>query len=76
MKVTAQDAIGHIESLYPPDSQYEETAKIGRDLMLNSIGNKVGFANWRELSDRDLFLLCRANLIEEGEFKIAADFLV
>lgn len=73
---TIQDAINHVESLYPPDSQYEDTAQIGRELMNNSVGNSVGFENWRELPKRHLFLLCRANLLEHGEKALASEFLI
>lgn len=65
--MTAQDAIQHIQSLYPPDSQYDDTSAIGRDLMDNAIGNKVGYNNWRDLSDTDLITLAKANLAEAGE---------
>lgn len=65
--MTAQDAIHHIQALYPPDSQYEQTRAIGRDLMDNTVGNKVGYDNWRNLSDDDLIALAKANLSEAGE---------
>lgn len=72
--VTVEDAIGHIESLYPPDSGYEDTAAIGRNLMDCSVGNKVGYDNWRDLSDADLFALAKANLEEEREYELAFEF--
>lgn len=65
--MTAQDAIKHIEALYPPDSQYEEVKAIGRDLMDNMVGNKVGYNNWRNLPDADLIALAKENLIAAGE---------
>lgn len=65
--MTVQDAIGHIQALYPPDSQYEQTRVIGRDLMDNTVGNKVGYNRWRELLDADLIALAKANLSEAGE---------
>lgn len=65
--MTVQEAIGHIQALYPPDSQYEETRAIGRDLMDNTIGNKVGYNKWREIPDVDLITLAKANLSEAGE---------
>jgi hypothetical protein len=66
----ASDAIHHIEQLYPPDSEYDDTRKIGRELMDNVVGNKVGYNNWRQLSDIELCRLARANLIEAGEYGI------
>ena len=73
---TIQDAIGHIESLYPPDSQYPDTAKIGRKFMDDSCGNSIGYDNWRDLPKSKLFLLCRLNLLQEREFSLASDFLL
>lgn len=68
--MTAQDAIVHIELLYPPDSEYEDTREIGRELMLNTVGNKVGYENWRDLDDEDLIKLAKANLLEAGEIEL------
>ena len=65
--MTAQDAINHIQALYPPDSQYDDTRAIGRELMDSAVGNKVGYINWRDLSDGDLIALAKANLAESGE---------
>ena len=39
-------AIQTIESLYPPDSQYEDTAEVGISFMVSSILNT---GSWREL---------------------------
>lgn len=67
MKVlNEQEAINHIESLYPPDSEFGDTAKIWRDIIDNTIGNKVGYENWRNLSESDLITLAYANLEEHG----------
>ena len=63
----AREAIDHIEALYPPDSEYEDTAFIGRDLMRNVVGNKVGYIQWRTLPEEDLIALAHANLREAGE---------
>ena len=65
--MTAQDAIQHIKALYPPDSEYDDTREIGRDLMDNTVGNKVGYNRWRDLPDSDLILLAKANLRAAGE---------
>jgi len=65
--MTVQDAIGHIQALYPPDSQYEQTRIIGRELMDYVVGNKVGYSNWRDLPDADLIALAKENLIAAGE---------
>ena len=65
-KVTAQDAISHIESLYPPDSHYPRTAEIGQHL-LESININADPEKWRDLPESDLMLLAEANLIEAGE---------
>ncbi len=65
--MTVQDAIRHIQALYPPDSQHDETRAIGRHLMDNITGNQVGYKNWRDLSDDKLILLAEANLSEAGE---------
>ena len=66
-KMTAQDAINHIQALYPPDSQYDDTRAIGRELMDSAVGNKVGYINWRDLPYADLIALAKENLIAAGE---------
>ena len=68
--MTVHDAIVHIELLYPPDSEYEDTREIGRELMLKTVGNKVGYENWRDLDDEDLIKLAKANLLEAGEIEL------
>lgn len=65
--MTTQDAINHIQALYPPDSQYDDTRVIGRALMDNTVGNKIGYNNWRNLPAGDLIALAKANLAESGE---------
>ena len=66
-----QEAIMHIEALYPPDSDSRIAAAIGRSLMDDSVGNPVGYNNWRSLSDDNLIRLAIANLEREGEYKLA-----
>lgn len=70
-----QDAIGHIDSLYPPDSHYADTARIGRELMDTHVGNSMGYSNWRELSAKELFRLAWANLVKHGESSMASKYL-
>lgn len=65
--MTAQDAIRHIEALFPPDSVYADSREIGQKLMANLVGNKVGYKNWRDLPESDLITLAKANLEEAGE---------
>ena len=60
------DMIGTIEALYPPYSKYSETAEIGRELMDNLIGNKVGYMNWRSLPNCDLLKLATAMMEEDS----------
>lgn len=65
--MTTQEAIQHIEALYPPDSQFGDTRAIGRELMQNYVGNSVGYSNWREMPYSDLIQLAKANLEQAGE---------
>lgn len=62
----SQDAIRLIESLYPPDSQYQDTAEIGRNLMDCTVGNGTGYMNWRQLEEPQLIELAKAMLEEHG----------
>jgi hypothetical protein len=66
LEANVAEAIQVIESLYPPDSGYEDTAQIGRDLMLLKVGNSVVWERWRDLPAADLFALANANLQREG----------
>lgn len=69
------EAIEHIESLYPPDSNYYDTASIGKQLMRDSICQNVSnYNNWRKLPKSELFALAKANLIKEGEHDLAKNF--
>lgn len=65
--MTASEAISHISSLYPPDSEYESTRLKGQEIMDVVVGNKVGYSNWRDLSEKDLEQLALANLRQAGE---------
>lgn len=60
--MTTQEAIQHIEALYPPDSEYPDTAEIGKNLMDWAVGNPVGYKNWRDMTDDQLIRLAEANL--------------
>jgi hypothetical protein len=64
---TPEEAIRIIEGLYPPDSKYDDTRTIGRDLMDNTVGNIVGYNQWRELLYSDLFRLAYANISEHNK---------
>lgn len=70
-----QDAIGHIDSLYPPDSDYADTARIGRELMDTHVGNSMGYSNWRELSAKELFLLASVVLFKAGSPSLGYKYL-
>ena len=71
---TISEAIEHIESLWPPDSEYEDTAAVGRSLMDSCVGTKVAYEDWRNLDGPDLFSLAKENLLHEGEHALAFDF--
>lgn len=51
-----------IESLYPPTCQYESTEDIGRELMDVTVGNSVGYKNWKNLPPKSLYELALANI--------------
>lgn len=40
LRLRAEIAQRHIESLYPPDCEYEDTEKIGRELMDNTMAEQ------------------------------------
>ena len=50
--MTREEAISNINSLYPVDSDYKDTAEVGRKL-LNQAKKDTGF-DWRDLPDRTL----------------------
>lgn len=68
-------ALGHIESLFPPDSEFADTKIIGKDLMDNTIGYSIGYSNWRNLPEEDLVKLAIANLQEAGETELISELL-
>lgn len=68
-------ALNHIEMLYPPDSQYEDTRVIGKGLMDNTVGNSVGYSNWRNLPFGQMIELAKANLMEAGEEQLISELL-
>ena len=41
-----ENVIRSIEELYPPDSEYDDTAEIGQRFLLSAVMNKM---DWREL---------------------------
>lgn len=65
--MTREDAIKHIEAMFPPDSQYADTREVGRNLMDCWVGNPVGYRYWRDLGTPELIRLAKANLEEGGE---------
>lgn len=67
VKMTKHEAIRHIESLYPPDARDYDTMMIGKVLMDDTVGNPVGYNNWRDLPEDSLIKLAIANLEEAGE---------
>lgn len=75
LRLRAEIAQRHIESLYPPDCENEDTEKIGRELMDNTIGNCIGYSNWRNLSDQHMVDLGIANLREAGEDQFIPELL-
>lgn len=66
-RITRQMAIQYINDLYPPDSEYDDSRTIGRDIMDSTVGNQVGYNNWRDLPEESLIKLAIANLEEAGE---------
>ncbi len=66
-KMTKEQAIQHIETLYPPDSQFPDIRATGRWLMDENIGNSVGYNNWRNLPEQSLKELATINLLHANE---------
>lgn len=62
-----QEAIGHIEALYPPDSEYADTREIGMWLMDDVVCSGTPYQNWRDLPEKDLIRLAEYNLAQAGE---------
>lgn len=50
--MTLEEAIGNIQSLYPADSDYEDTKDIG-EMLLNQAKFETN-ASWRDLPDKTL----------------------
>lgn len=57
-----QEAINHIESLFPPDSPYENTATIGRQLLEQA---RRDISGWRNESDQVLIRLAQLCLEQD-----------
>lgn len=55
-----QEAISQIEALWPPDSGYDDTRAIGRELLLEALCN-----TWRELPEKVLVQLADLNMAKE-----------
>jgi len=62
--MTKDEAIQHIENLYPADSPYQDTSEIGKDLLIEAIGEY-----WRELPDNILIKYAELCLTKEGEYR-------
>ena len=62
--MTREEVIQEIDDLYPTDSEFPETNKIGLELLEQA---KRNCSNWRDLPDNILFeyrRLCRERLRE------------
>jgi len=63
-----------IEELYPPDSQYPETKKLGEEFMHWALTKFINRYGWRGLSDailKDMAYFCERHekMVERGNFK-------
>lgn len=66
------DAIAEVEGLWPPDSEYDDTRQLGRQIMRSVVSNETTpFYNWRDLEPLNLIRLAVGNLREEGETELA-----
>ena len=54
------EAISHISNLYPPDSDYSDTAEIGKSDLLDALANQ-----WRELPESVLVWMAQRQLQRE-----------
>jgi hypothetical protein len=61
--MTRKEAIQHIEALYPPDSEYEDTAAIGEAFIEKA---KTMCNDWRNLPDNVLKLAASMMIEEEN----------
>ena len=64
MEMTKEKAIKEIEQLYPPDSDFPDTAAIGQELLAEA---KRRFATWKNEPDDVIFELL--NLCRDRERK-------
>lgn len=71
---TREQSIGHIESLYPPDSHMKETAKIGQQLLEQIVPTNQQPADWRVLPDEHLHSMALACLVEAEEKELAREY--
>ncbi len=69
--MTRQEAIQHIESLYPIDSEYEDTNAIGEILLAQA---KREVNNWRNLPDAILIRYAELCINEENSGTQTAAF--
>lgn len=56
-----KQAIRHIESIYPPDSEYPDSSAIGKEMLLEVI---LEFG-WRNLPDDILITLARKQVLSQ-----------
>jgi hypothetical protein len=68
--MTTENAIRYIQDLFPPDSQYNDTAEIGKALLYEVASYSVSRKSWRELPELQLIELAFANLEQAGEVKL------
>ncbi|MFD0862507.1 hypothetical protein ACFQ1M_09835 [Sungkyunkwania multivorans] len=60
-----EEAIGHIESLYPADSEYEDTAEIGIRLLTKA--KRETMASWRDLPTNTLIRYAQLCIQKEDQ---------
>jgi hypothetical protein len=60
--MTRQEAISHIESLYPPDSEFYRTAQIGQELLERA---KNDVSAWKQEPDDVLIRFAKLCIWEE-----------
>ena len=63
-KMDRERAIRHIESLYPPDSEYPDTAAIGRELLEEA---KLNAGSWRNEPTEVLVEFARLAIARESQ---------
>lgn len=62
--MTKQEAIDHIKALYPPDSSYPDTAKIGREIIEQA---KRICSSWEKLPEDVLMTAASMMISKERE---------